>query len=172
MSLINDALKKAMHARPKGHAPAAGLPTPPATNPAPGPGISRILLPVCLVVVLGVAGFFLWQCYSSYTRDLKVRANATATAAPVVTNPPAAVVAPVPAVEPATNQPAVVETPKPDPITYRLQSIFYRPNNPTAVINGKMVYVGDRVGNVRVLTIEKDSVTILTSTGQTNILDL
>jgi hypothetical protein len=80
---------------------------------------------------------------------------------------------------------AVVATPEPPPATstvvaadapkapaYKLQGIFYRPKNPSAVIDGKLVFAGSRVSEAHVLLIEKDAVTIVTSAGQTNLLEL
>jgi hypothetical protein len=71
---------------------------------------------------------------------------------------------------PATNAVVVAEVPK-APV-YKLQGIFYRPKNPSAVIDGKLVFAGSRVSNAHVLLIEKDAVTIVTSEGQTNLLEL
>jgi hypothetical protein len=42
----------------------------------------------------------------------------------------------------------------------RIQGIFYRPNSPSAIINGQTVVVGDKVGSARVIAIERQSVTI------------
>jgi hypothetical protein len=67
---------------------------------------------------------------------------------------------------------AALEPAKPQPITYRLQSIFYRPNNPSAVINGKTLYLGSKVGEAHVLAIGKESATIVTASGQTILLEL
>ena len=53
----------------------------------------------------------------------------------------------------------------------RLQGIFYRPPDSTALINGKFVHVGDKIQSVAVLEIEKDRVTIALS-GVTNVLEL
>jgi hypothetical protein len=53
----------------------------------------------------------------------------------------------------------------------RLQGIFYRPPDSTALINGKFVHVGDKIQSVVVLEIEKDRVTIALS-GVTNVLEL
>lgn len=71
-----------------------------------------------------------------------------------------------------TNQLPVTNAPPPAP-TYKLQSIFYRAKSPSAVINGKTLFVGDRVGHTaRVTAIGQESVTILTVSGETNVLEL
>jgi len=71
---------------------------------------------------------------------------------------------------PATSTVVVAEAPKAP--AYKLQGIFYRPKNPSAVIDGKLVFAGSRVSEAHVLMIEKDAVTIVTSAGQTNLLEL
>jgi hypothetical protein len=53
----------------------------------------------------------------------------------------------------------------------RLQSIIYRLKNPTAVINGEMVGVGDQIKDGRVLRIDRYSVTVEWK-GETNQLTL
>jgi hypothetical protein len=181
MSLINDSLKRAMQARPKGPATAAGPELRPVETPARPRGFPSILLPLCAAVLLVAAGVLFWRGFSSGNKGLKVRASTPApvvAAAPAPVQPAVAAAAPTNTVvgtvaaEPVTNPPAVAQSPKPEPITYRLQSIFYRVKDPSAVINGKTIFLGDRVGGARVLAIGQDSVTILTPTGQTNILDL
>jgi hypothetical protein len=81
-------------------------------------------------------------------------------AAPAVTN------AATPGVVPA---PAVVS--KPTFPTVKVQGIFYREDNPSALINGRTVYVGDRLEDMRVTKIEKNSVT-LEWEGQSKVISL
>ncbi len=57
------------------------------------------------------------------------------------------------------------------PALPKLQGIFYRPQRPSAVISGKNVFVGSRVGEFQVLAITQESVTISSAT-QTNVLSL
>jgi hypothetical protein len=71
----------------------------------------------------------------------------------------------------ATNI-AELPAPKPPPPAFKLQSIFYSPRNPSVVINGKILFIGDRVGEARVISIRQDSATIVTSAGKTNLLEL
>ncbi len=75
-----------------------------------------------------------------------------------------ATAAPAPAAEPAP-QPVVAKTepvapPKPAFPELKLQGIFYRLTNPTALISGKNVHVGDLVQGVKVTAIERTSVTL------------
>ncbi|MDB6030034.1 MAG: hypothetical protein JWM16_372 [Verrucomicrobiales bacterium] len=54
---------------------------------------------------------------------------------------------------------------------YKLQGIFYRPAHPMAMINGRNVSPGDKVADAKVITIQRDSVT-LSVDGQTKVLTL
>lgn len=68
-----------------------------------------------------------------------------------------------------TNVPAVVaEAPPPLP---KLQGIFYRPDRPSALLNGKTILVGGRSGEFLVVAITQQSVTVVRA-GQTNVLSL
>lgn len=42
----------------------------------------------------------------------------------------------------------------------KVQGIFYRERDPSAIINGQTVSVGDRIGTARVVAIERQSVTV------------
>jgi len=53
----------------------------------------------------------------------------------------------------------------------RLQAILFTPRNPSAMINGKMVYAGDKLGQLRVVAIGRDYAT-LTGPAGTNVLTL
>jgi hypothetical protein len=68
-----------------------------------------------------------------------------------------------------TNRPAAVEPPSPPPL--KLQSIVYNPRRPSAMINGRILFVGDRVSEYRVVTIHADNV-LLAGAGHTNLLSL
>ena len=86
-------------------------------------------------------------------------APAPASVAQTVPQPPTVVAAPV-------APPVPVKFP-----ALRLQSIFYRPSNPSVLINGKTLYVTDEIQGVLVADIQPASVTLVLS-GQTNILTL
>jgi hypothetical protein len=57
------------------------------------------------------------------------------------------------------------------PAPLRLQAIFYEPSQPSAMIRGKTVMVGDTVEHARVVAITDTSVTLVDE-GRTNILTL
>jgi uncharacterized membrane protein YjfL (UPF0719 family) len=42
----------------------------------------------------------------------------------------------------------------------KVQGIFFRTNDPSAIINGQTVFVGDRIGAARITAIERQSVTV------------
>jgi hypothetical protein len=71
-----------------------------------------------------------------------------------------------------TNVVVAAQPPKPTPITYKLQGIFYRPGSSSAVINGKTVFPGSHVGDAVVLAIGPGLAKILTASGETNVLEL
>jgi hypothetical protein len=64
---------------------------------------------------------------------------------------------------------AAPEPPKPAPL--KLQGIVFSPTRPSAVINGKSLFLGDRVREFKLIAIRRESVT-LASPGQTNVLSL
>jgi hypothetical protein len=66
---------------------------------------------------------------------------------------------------PVTNQ--VVVAPAP----LKLQAIFFDPARPSAIVSGETVFVGDKVRAFRVLTINRDSVS-LRSGSQIKVLKL
>jgi hypothetical protein len=62
-----------------------------------------------------------------------------------------------------------VAPPKPAPL--KLQGIVYDPKRPSAVINGRTVFVGDRIRQMRVIAITADTATLVDSS-HTNVLSL
>ncbi len=189
MSLINDALKQARQAQPANPAPAHGPPLTPV-EPVHRPGGSTLALPMLIAVVLAMAVALLWIYFRASsppqpsTEVARPQPPAPSLAAVPATTPAATPpgVAPVNTIaantnsialaasEPATNIPAVAEPPKPLPPVYRLQSIFFRAKNPSVVINGKTLFLGSRVGDARIVAIDQESATIVTSAGKTNVL--
>lgn len=87
---------------------------------------------------------------------------------PVAVAAPAAQTAIAPA--PAPN-PTGVSAEPPPPLLPRLQGIFYRPDRPSALLNGKTILVGGRSGDFLVVAITPQSVTLVRA-GQTNVLSL
>ena len=53
----------------------------------------------------------------------------------------------------------------------KLQGIYFRRTNPSVLINGRTLFVGDRVDGARVVTVDRQTVTVEFS-GQTNLLTL
>jgi hypothetical protein len=70
---------------------------------------------------------------------------------------------------PAATPPHIATLPAQQEL--KLQGIFYRISNPTALINGKTVSAGEKVSGARVLKIERQEVTVELD-GQTKVLTL
>lgn len=71
----------------------------------------------------------------------------------------------------STNAAPVAVLAPPQPAPLRLQGIVFHPRRPSAMINGKIVFVGDKIRDFRVLAIDKDTATLVGG-GQTNVLSL
>jgi hypothetical protein len=88
---------------------------------------------------------------------------------------PTPVSAPVPgsAAPAATITQAVVfaSGPPPPPPLPKLQGIFYRPERPAALLDGRMVLVGRTSGGYHVVAISQQCVTVARA-GQTNVLSM
>jgi hypothetical protein len=70
-----------------------------------------------------------------------------------------------------TNEPAMTAPTPPKPAPLRLQAIIFNPRRPSAMISGKTLFIGDKLGDLRVVAISKESA-ILAGAGQTNVLTL
>jgi hypothetical protein len=68
-----------------------------------------------------------------------------------------------------TNHADAAVAPQPPPL--KLQSIVYNPRRPSAMISGRIVFVGERVREYHVLAIHRDEV-LLAGAGTTNALIL
>ena len=82
--------------------------------------------------------------------------------APAVANLPAAP-ASVATSPPVKRPPAAPAAVSPTPPTFpalKLQGIYYRRTNPTAMINSQNVGIGEMVDGVQVVTIERMTVTV------------
>jgi hypothetical protein len=93
-------------------------------------------------------------------------------------NPPAAAVAPPAPLtnataavteSVATNAPVVASPPPAEP--WRLQGISFNPNAPSAVVNGRVLYLGDTVNGFRLTAISPVAVTLERGT-ESLVLDL
>ncbi len=90
-----------------------------------------------------------------------------------VTNRAAAATVPLPVAAATPVVAAVPAAPVPPPKfpPLRLQSIFYRPSNPSVMINGRTLFLDDEIQGVIVADIRPSSVTLVLS-GHTNVLTL
>jgi hypothetical protein len=64
---------------------------------------------------------------------------------------------------------AVAPSPPAKPTPLRLQAIVYSPKRPSVVINGRTLFVGERLGDSRVVAIDRESATLV-GAGTTNVL--
>lgn len=193
MSLINDALKRARDAhKQRGGDGLPGVPLQPVDYASRPNRFLRLVAALILVSAAGLAAFYFskwWQARdqqrvvertnaplvqvaiepvaapenaaSKYrvkvSTNIVVRTNVAARATTTETN----------AVAPTTE--TVVAT---DGFPgLKLQSIIYRLDKPAAVVNGEMLYVGDTIKGARVLSIDRQTVTVEWK-GNTNMLQL
>ena len=70
-----------------------------------------------------------------------------------------------------TNTTAMTPPPPPKPVPLRLQAIVFNPKRPSAMVSGKTLFVGDKLGSLRVVAIDRESATLV-GAGQTNVLSL
>lgn len=191
MSLINDALKRATHAQPAA-TPAAEPETPmqPVT-PRQAGGLPVFFTPVVLCMVSGACWFFIKgfdlrqqvglepDVIKVYAREAPELASSSGGERPIpegrqfalndAPTPPVASSSSAVSENEAVAAAPVDETPV--PVSFRLQGIFYRPGNSSAVVNSKTVFVGDKVSNAKIKAIDKQSVTIELA-GETKVLTL
>jgi hypothetical protein len=99
-------------------------------------------------------------------------------AATSVADPPAAPAPATPSAPPAVSDqeteaaiPVAVTPPPPKPAPLRLQAILFNPKRPSAQINGKTLFIGDKLSDSRVVAIDQVSVTLV-GDGKTNVLIL
>src|SRR6516162_9765661 len=176
MSLINDALKRAQEAQSQiPPAPQQGpqlRPAEPTSYAWHGVGL---MLPTALALVTMLVLFLFWEMSRQRGgQPQEVHATATPSPAPVTESaqpaevpPPVAETAPRPPApgtpqvvsDVTTNTPVVIEDIK--PITPKLQAVIFNPRNPSAVINGRTVFRGDRLGGFRVTAITAESATLV-----------
>jgi len=163
-------------------APAGGFRTIPPPPTSSGFPLPVVLVCAALVVIVFFAAFLLARGWSRKTanslRDSLPRAVARETTAtpPPSTKPPAPppqnpiTKATTVAVNVATlgsNSVAAPTNRGPGAMVatnvfpnLKVQGIFYRARNPSAMINGKSVFVGDHVAGVTIMNITADSVTV------------
>ncbi len=184
MSMINDALKQAKQTQQENPPPTPPLQFRPAEPGQPNHARAPLLfvsLALALILVVALGGMLVWLVSQNAANELRVAARSanepstavTAAAKPAIAAPlpPALPPATLP-VEPGTNTLPVSATAEPpQTLAPKLQGISFHPTRPLAVVNGKTVVIGDRVGGFRVLAITRGSVTLGSATA-TNVLSL
>lgn len=190
MSLINDALKRAREAQQQ-------TPPPPIAEPQVRPVEPEkhtrhnlgflILVALALIALSGLV--LVWQISHKHTEDIQqVAAKTPPATAPTgdASSTPASTTSTAPTTKagasvadsaPANPAPAVAVTnavPIPDaapviPPPPKLQGIVFNPKRPSALIDGRTVFLGDRFGQFRVIAITPQTVT-LAGAGVTNVL--
>jgi hypothetical protein len=70
-----------------------------------------------------------------------------------------------------TNSAAMTPPPPPKPAPLRLQAVVFNPRQPSAIISGKTLFIGDKLGDSRVVAIDRGSATLV-GAGKTNVLSL
>lgn len=162
MSLINDALKRAHESQ--GQSPADAPPLPPATGRSHGG--SGWILPLAIILLLAAGGLFLWVALDH--RSSKAVSPHVASVAVPQSQPtnPAPASAPALAVVPQSNAAATTPAPGTNNVIGflperwpKVQGIIFIEPNPTAIVDGKIVNVGDQLGRYLVKAITKNDVT-------------
>jgi len=70
-----------------------------------------------------------------------------------------------------TNTVAVIAPPPPKLPPLKLQAIVFNPKRPSVLINGRSLFVGEKLGDLRVVAIDRESATLV-GAGQTNTLTM
>ena len=118
----------------------------PATSQKPTPAASE-----ATPVQASISGFAVFEP-TSYSPSSVARDFSVETAVAVAAAPPAAVQAS-------------------SASSFKLQAIFYRSANPSAVINGRTLSLGGKIDDAKVLAITRDTVTLQTK-NETKVLTL
>jgi MSHA biogenesis protein MshK len=94
--------------------------------------------------------------------DTLAAIDSATSASPVVTKEPE---------NDAITTAAIAPAPQPKPAPLRLQAIVFNPKRPSALISGKTLFLGDKLGDARVVAIDRESATLVGG-GRTNVLSL
>ncbi len=181
MSLVNDALKRAteMHNR-RAPAPVADLPLRPVEPAPPTKSGFGLVLPATVLTILLAALFSF-----GLSKNGSGKTSAPPTVKPEVPGLIVAAKSPPPTVTtsviekepaPAVASPVALAQPLsasalPAAAPLRLQAIFYTPPQPSAIISGQTVHVGDTLRELQVVAIGSASA-LLVGAQQTNFLTL
>ena len=161
MSLINDALKRARETQ-QNNPPSGAPPLPPVESPARG-GTGWILV-AAAVLFLAAACFFIGPAlFGHKTPKTPPATPVKAPEIPAPTTEAAPASAPAPTPVTSALPPPVTNTNPPPPASTaeqppKVQGIIFNAARPVAIVNGKAVNVGDRVGDFQVKQILKSSV--------------
>jgi hypothetical protein len=158
MSLINDALKRARDTQ-RNNPPAGAPPLPPVESPARG-GTGWILA-AAAILCLAAACLFIGQVLFGHKGPPAATSKTPEISAPV-TN-----VLPPPITN--TNPPSATGAAEQLP---SLQGIIFSAARPLAIVNGQTVNVGDRVGDLQVKQITKNSVVFQRPDGSLKTLEI
>jgi hypothetical protein len=183
MSLINDALKRAREAE-RNRPAAAQPPLAPAESASVPRPAAKALLVVLIAGAILLSGISFWKWAhhppaTPHTQPLAI-AIPPASVDPAPENgtdqtgspsaPPLALpLDPVTELTEELSEPQAedeVTSSKPEPVILagppelRLQSIIYRLNRPSVVINGVMLHVGDAIAGGTVVDIQRHAVTV------------
>lgn len=161
MSLINDALKRASQSKPSANGPdngAAPLSPAPSTEGKRPPNWLLVGFPVVLFLVCGIAGWLIYEGWRGKTEFPASGVTATARESAVAPTPSNQLTTVI-ATNVSTNSQATVPA-EPQFPALKLQGVFYRPGNPSAIINSKTVYRGQKIDDARVISIGKSNVTV------------
>ncbi len=165
MSLINDALKEARKAPPPSTPSALPPLQPVAVEPSPA---APWVLPAVAMLLMVAAIFFIGWAVAHHTVRPPAAApktsgavKAAAAMTPPGAPPPVAAVLP-PVVTPRPEPlPPAGPPPASPPAAPKLQAIFYRPQAPSAIIDGQTVQPGDQFRQYRVQDIGRNTVTLV-----------
>jgi hypothetical protein len=165
MSRINDALKRAQKAQQK-HPPPPGTKMPRLLPAESRPGsVIGWIFPGVIGFLIVAACFFIGMAL--VTRTVTKTSGESRLLAAQLVNPVA-----VPAPISASNAPPPSPPPSPPPPEPKLQGIVYAPTRSWAIVDGKTVHVGDRLGEFRVKEISQRNVTLEKADGSQKKLGL
>jgi hypothetical protein len=172
MSLINDALQRAKESEQN---KSPGMPPLQPVKFTSRGGIGW-LLPASVVVFVTAACFFIGLSLTRHTPVPAANAPESSEKRPekLVSAPEAVSVVTPPAAVADTNPPAIsnaIVEATPPPPEPKLQGILFDPKRPCAIVDGAMVFAGDRVRGFRVTAISRHSVTLKKGT-DTKVLSL
>jgi hypothetical protein len=169
MSLINDALKKASQT-PTPTTPAPTKEPLHVATHTPAPRWPFFVVPPLVAIVFATGTFMVmrgWQGSRGVSaKETAPQIQATPESVALKVPVPAA----VPKAEPAPTN-AVAAAPAPVFPTLKLQGVIWNPRRPSAVINGKSLFIGEKVERAVLTAIEQDSVKV-TWNGEERVLTL